>query len=190
MQRILDILEWLARYGFIEIFFGVGILTYIKRKFQTRTKRHIDGVDILPTIPVDNDVLEIEIINNSREPLYLHHARFRPGYISSKMDRTSLVTMIRTSFFTQWVNDRLPPISGRQSRNLQGECVLSAIDPEGNERAAIFLEPGNQTGYLINLEDTGLTKRDWDSMFQDHVLGVLTFQFVHGSTNGIFQSQV
>jgi hypothetical protein len=190
MKLILDVLEWLAKYGLIEIFFGVGILAYIKRKFHTRPRRYIEGVDILPTIPVDNDVLEIEIVNNSRETLYLHHARFRPGYETSRLDRTSLGTIIRTSFFVHWVNDRLPPISSRQSRNLAGECVLSAIDSEGNKRPAIFLEPGERTGYLIDLEDSDLTKRDWDSMFQDHALGVLTFHYMHGSANGMFQSQV
>ena len=190
MQTVLDILESLAKYGIIEIFFGIGILTYIKKKFQTRTKRYIDGVDILPSIPVDNDVLDIEIINNSREPFYLHHARFLPGYMTSRLDRTSIGTIIRTSFFMHRINDRLPPISIRQDRNLDGECVLSAIDSEGNERAAIFLEPGERTGYLIHLEDTGLEKQDWESMFHDHAIGRLTFSFVHGANSGIFQSQV
>jgi hypothetical protein len=188
MTLILNILEWLTKYGLIDIFFGVGILAYIQRKFRTRVRRYIEGVDILPAIPVDSDVLEIEIVNNSREPLYLHHARFRPGYASSQLDRTSVGTMIRTSFITHWVNDCLPPISGRQSRNLAGECVLSAINSGGEERAAIFLEPGDRTVYLVDLEDNHLTRQDWGSMFQAHVLGLLTFHY--GITPGIFQSQV
>ncbi len=93
-MNILDKFEWLARYGFIDIIFGLGVISFlvrlIRKAFPTNYEHlHINvsmggHVSIPPNIRVSQSFL-IHLSNAGTTNLYIARAYFRaqqPNYFT------------------------------------------------------------------------------------------------------------
>lgn len=189
MAWIGHLLEFLSRYGLIDIFFGVGIVTYFQRKFRRRVAEGIDGIEIMPRIAARDSFVEIKIRNNSKEPLYLFRASFRPGYRSSETDTSSLGSRIRTTFFYHWENGDLPRVT-EGTRTIRGDFVLQGLDPKGEEVDSLFLEPKSAGAFLVGIEESSQDDRVWDQILDKRRCGELRVHYVHGETGGLLQVQI
>jgi len=86
MTPILDTLEWLARYGFIEIFFGigtVGLLWRMLHRFVPSNYRylHVDissGSSVTIRGETINTAVRIDIRSSGSTNFYIARAYFRP----------------------------------------------------------------------------------------------------------------
>ncbi len=106
--QVLDVfgsgLEWLTKYGLIDIFFGLGILAYIRRKLQKSSVHSIDGIEIIPKIEPLEGIIEIKVRNLSKEPLYIYRAYFKPGYPGPSIDLSSARSFAQSWFYSLSVN--------------------------------------------------------------------------------------
>lgn len=83
VEGLLQCLEWLAKYGFIDIVFGLGIGGFIVAHFRKRPVSEIDGVEIAVQFLHTNDPniiykskLYFTIENHSGQPLYIYRVLF------------------------------------------------------------------------------------------------------------------
>ena len=102
MNNLLETLEYLSRYGFIDILFGLGIGGIIISAFRKRTVKELKSVEVafffsFNTNPKLNHKSKfyISIENRSDKPLYIYQARFR----------------FRKKHW--WSNDQLPKMSSK-----------------------------------------------------------------------------
>jgi hypothetical protein len=84
---VLSIFEWLAKYGFIDIIFGLGVMGFLARLIQkVRPSNydhfHIDasvgGPVAIPRAGNVNDSFSITIRNAGQTNIYIARAYFRP----------------------------------------------------------------------------------------------------------------
>jgi hypothetical protein len=193
MGWVAGVLESLARYGIIDIFFGLGILAYLRRLFRRRTTQEIEGVEIMPRVSAIDGYLEIKIKNDSRAPLYLYRGTFTPGYRTSQLDTSSLRSFTRTLILTSWRTDRLPRVT-EPSRTTRGDYLLQVMDSQGEEAESIFLEPAQAASYALGLEP--VWKEDpteiqrAEAAVEESKCGLFRVHFVHGTRSGVLEIQI
>jgi hypothetical protein len=189
MSLIGRVLEFLSRYGLIDIFFGIGIVTYFQRKLRRRVTKAIDGVEIMPRIVARDGFIEIKVQNNSKDPLYLYRASFKPGYYSDKVDMSSMTAVIKSSIFAHWRNDILPRVT-EGTRTLRGDFVLQAQDPQGEAADSLFLEPKQIGSYTLGVQESTQDEQVWDQLLDRRHCGELQIHFVHGEMGGVLRTQI
>ena len=175
----LDWLECLARYGIIDIIFGIGIFSFLWSKLRAKTIDEIDGVEILPHFDTANSVFEIEVRNNSNENLYVYRSYFLPGYRS---------TIWRFPFFgtiVEWV-DRFP--QSTDHKNIKGQYVLSPVDKDGNPIEPAFFEPRYRLYFRIHIKEDGTIIAN--DLLDKHQTGKLILHLVHGDRQNILEAQL
>lgn len=78
-MHIMEYLEWLSKYGFIDIFFGIGVLSVVYRMFIKIVPRNLDDLSINVDFAEQNgNVLFIQIANTGGKNIYISHAYFKP----------------------------------------------------------------------------------------------------------------
>jgi hypothetical protein len=89
MKSVLDALEWLAKYGFIDIIFGIGIVGFVARLMQKALPSNYDHLHVTVSpggavqIPGDPNVPNSVrfILNNAGQTnLSVARAYFRPKF--------------------------------------------------------------------------------------------------------------
>lgn len=72
-------LEWLAKYGFIDIFFGLGVLGFVYKLFQRAIPRNLDELSVSVDFESrNNHLLYIQISNSGGKNIYISRAYFKP----------------------------------------------------------------------------------------------------------------
>jgi len=192
MESIGKILEWLTKYGIIDIFFGVGIIAYIREKLKKRVVKSIDGIEILPRMEPLDGFFDIMIKNSSRDPFYIYRVRFKPGYFTSKADRKTVSSFLLSLVLMRWIDDRMPNFL--EPRNTEGEYLLVGNTKDLIEAESVFLEPKEEASFPLGFEEGDLTfskdKNVWQEVLRKKESGILRFHFVHGSDAGIFETQL
>lgn len=175
MESILKFIENMAKYGVIDVFFGIGIIQYIRVKLKKTTVTMIDGIDIVRRFQSDGNY-EIEIKNSTNNPLYIYRVYFNPKY--NKMIGTAW-----DWFIMSWVRD-FPTISLRRGKPLNGEYMLDAYNDEGVHLTTVFLENRQKVFYRLSLENgSQIVVNEKDSlhkMLDESRCGTLTLHCVHG----------
>src|SRR2546430_1446521 len=97
-------LEWLSKYGFIDIIFGIGIFTFVAKILNKKIKSDIIGIDFMPEIIPFENQFKIAIKNHSPQPLYLYQAYIKPGYYTEKINNTNFSTFFVSFFKKTWKN--------------------------------------------------------------------------------------
>lgn len=189
MDLIGHTLEFLSRYGVIDIFFGVGIVAYLQRKLRSRMTDDIEGIEIMPRIAARDGFIELKFRNNSKDPLYLYRASFRPGYRSAKTDTTSLSKLIQTTMFYHWERGLLPRVT-EDTRTTRGDFVLNGLDTKGEETDTLFLEARSTGSFLLGIEESLRDDLEWDEILDKRQCGELRVHFVHGEAGGTLRVQL
>jgi hypothetical protein len=86
MCEVLDTLEWLAKYGFVDIIFGVGILGFLSRRLREIIPSNYDHlhVNVTPggrvgiSVGMIDHSLQIQLRNSGQSNCYVARAHFRP----------------------------------------------------------------------------------------------------------------
>lgn len=189
MELILATLEWLSKYGFIDIILSLGIFAYISKILKGRVKSNIDGIDLLPYISVEDKILHLSIKNQSSQPLYLYQAYVKPGYYTEQIDRSTFYSIIRTLFLKTWKNDTFPKMNRPKTTN--GLYVLQVPDLNDNTSPTLFINPYSYKDYILDFEEISPIYSDNpNKIFDDKKFGLLILQFVHGTNSGKLQLQI
>jgi hypothetical protein len=183
--NLLDWLEWLARYGIIDIVFGVGILGYLRQLFRSPTVEHIPGVEIHRRFRTDGGYLEIEVMNLSSQPLYIYKAHFNRRYETLGVPWNWFVVAWRTKF---------PKAAATEKMNLQGEYLLIPHNQAGNRVQWVLLEFRNSAFYTVHIENGAeFIAREQDSLnrlISKRECGTLTLYCVHGTSERILRTRI
>jgi hypothetical protein len=100
MKNVLDALEWLARYGFIDILFGVGVIALLRRllikivpsKYKWLEVNATPGGPVtIPGAGAVDQSFRIQLVNSGSTNCYVGRAYFRP-----KLRRWWLLWLKRT----------------------------------------------------------------------------------------------
>lgn len=90
---MLDMLEWLARYGFIDILFGIGVIGFLAKLIKKALPNNYDHLHVhvssggpvsIPGAGPLNHSFSIEIRNAGQTNFYIARAFFRPKLRSWK----------------------------------------------------------------------------------------------------------
>lgn len=152
----------------------------------------IDGVEIIPVMEPSENFFSITIKNNSKEPLYIYRAYFKPGHFSTKVDRSSVSTFTFTLLFKTWVDNKMPRFY--EPRNTNGAYLLTGDKKEIAGADSVFLEPREDASFALGFDENDLTfskdKTIWYEIIKKKECGILQFHFVHGPTAGVFEAQL
>jgi hypothetical protein len=174
----LSSMEWLAKYGFIDIALAAGLFGALSRLFRSKTVSEIDGLEILISVATDN-ILVIELQNQTSQPIYIYRQYFAPGYHLSYTEggwRTYLIYM--------WTNKSCVEFAATEPRNHNGQIILRPVRDDGTAYSPPFLEPKASLKYNLELSET-----------EPHVhkrliagkLGLLTVSLIHGTEVKVLQ---
>ncbi len=190
MESILKILEWLSKYGMIDIIFGVGIFTFIANAFKSKTTSEIDSVDLLRYIDKNNNLFRLTIKNQTSEPLYLYKAYITPGYPSDIIDTSSLKNRIKTWLLIHWKTDKFPKVIN-QPKTLKGEYILQIENPNNNQSPTIFIERFGYGSYILHLDPESLSNiENPNEIFEKNQFALLRLSFVNGNKAGVLEVQL
>ncbi len=79
LKPIMDILEYWAKYGFIDIFFGVGVLGIISPLVRRIVPSNLDELHVSADFAAQNtDLLFVQIANAGGKNIYISRAYFKP----------------------------------------------------------------------------------------------------------------
>lgn len=79
LKPIMDILEYLSKYGLIDIFFGIGILGIVSRLVSRVIPSNLDELHVNADFVVQNTPLMfVQIANAGRKNIYISRAYFKP----------------------------------------------------------------------------------------------------------------
>lgn len=188
-MKVLEILEWLSRYGFIDITFGIGVFTLAAKFFRSKIKSRIDGVSLLPHIDVNQSNFILMIKNQSTLPLYIYQATIKPGYHSDQVDNTSFKTKLKTWIFTTYKRDTFPRMHIPQTTD--GLYILQVQGLDDNISPTLFIEPFRHAEYFIEIGGVSdVYPNNPNLVFEEKKFGTLTFMFVHGVDAGQFTLQI
>ncbi|THF51821.1 hypothetical protein E6C50_08680 [Flavobacterium supellecticarium] len=180
---ILNILEWLSKYGFIDILFGIGIFTIINKALKSKIKSSIDGADLLPYFDTDNNTFILGIKNQSSQPLYLYQAYVKPGYYIEEYDKTSFETKLRSLMLMKFVNDSFPKMD--RPKTTDGNYVLQVQGIDRNISPTLFVEPFSYKEYSLDYRELSHKYIDNpNEIFDNKKFGQLSLNFVHGVNSG------
>ena len=195
MNSIGNILELLTKYGIIDIFFGLGIIAYIREKFRKKSVKSLDGIEVSGHFNIteeDGGILEITIKNVSRDPLYLYRSYFLQGYNVNKIDKTTIGTFFHSLLFLSRINDKIPRFYDR--RNNQGEYILRANTTKESDADSVFLRPGEDVEYYLGFQLSQIDKTRsaeyWDDVLERNQCGLIRTAFVHGANSGLLETQI
>lgn len=189
MEWLLTKLEWLSKYGFIDIILSLGIFAYLNKVLKGRVKSNIDGVDLLPHFSIGEKKIIIGIKNQSSQPLYLYQAYIKPGYYSTKIDKSKFSLIVRTIFLKTWKNDTFPKMNRPKTTN--GLYVLQVPNLNDNSSPTLFIRPYSYEDYILDFEEMNPIYLDNpNKIFDDKKFGELILQFVHGTNSGKLQLQI
>lgn len=177
-------LEWLSKYGLIDIIFGIGIFTYISKYLKRKTKSDIIGIDLLPTILENEKVFVLGIKNQSSQPIYLYQAYIRPGYYKEEFDKTSFSTMLKSAFYMTWKTDKFPVINNRP-KTTKGLYILQVRENDNNFSPTLFVGPFQYGEYILEYDELNANMPEKpNEIFEKKEFGTLKLQFVHGTNWG------
>lgn len=181
----LDCLEWLARYGIIDIMFGLGILGYIRRLFRRPTVEHIEGLEIRRRFRVDGGYFEIEVLNLTSQSLYIYKAYFSRRYQALSAP---------WSWFVGYYKTKFPKVTASEKMNLRGEYLLVPHDQAGNRVQSVLLELRNSAFYCVHIEDGAniiANEQDrLDRLISERECGTLALHCVHGTSERILRTRI
>lgn len=184
-QKPLDFLERLNKYGVIDILFGLGIFSYLRKRLRRRSVSSIFLVDIKPRFDQENAWFAVEVQNNSTKPLYIYRCCFKPGYLSSEVVKGQP----STRFLKHWAKDKFPAIHDTENPNTEGQYVIWPVDDTGNVLSSAFLEPRDSAYYRLRLKpdsDFGHTR----AILEEHQTGMLELHLIHGDEQYILERQL
>lgn len=181
----LEWLEWLTRYGFIDILFGIGILGYIRKLLKKPIVEYIPGIEISRRFRANDGYFEIEVQNLSALPLYVYKAYFNRQYQSLS---------VPVSWFVDFYKTKFPKIKDTEKVNLDGGYLLQPYDESRKPKRWAFLEFRNSAYYCINIEDgenvIANEKELLETLIQNRECGTLTLFCVHGTQENTLKVRI
>ncbi|HEX8195559.1 MAG TPA: hypothetical protein VF571_05050 [Pyrinomonadaceae bacterium] len=185
LKTFLDLLEWLAKYGFIDILFGIGIFEYFRRKFRRTIVEQINDVEIRRSFESESASYEIEIVNLSKEPLYVYQAYFTPFYLSDE----GLL-----GYVYYYTKRDFPRLATEERSTLSGNYILTAINQNGDLLETPFLESKGALFYRVKI-DNGKehiinNRENLDELIEQRKCGTLNLKCVHGTKYNILRTRV
>jgi hypothetical protein len=187
---VLSKLEWLSKYGFIDIIFGIGIFTFIAKILKKKVRSDIESVDFLPHLDLTRKEFRLGIKNQSNQPLYLYKAYIKPGYFTERIDKTTVSNFFRTLFFKTWKTDKFPKITSRR-KTTKGLYVLQVYEKTNDLSPTLFIEPFHYKEYVLDFDDFDLKDlENADDIFDNRQFGELKLYFVHGTNSGQLELQL
>lgn len=184
-------LEWLAKYGFIDIIFGAGILTVIANAFKSKAVKNIDGIEIIPlnvlTGEAHDVTLQIEIRNLTHDPVYIFRSYFSPGYSMDMSSTTTIFKDLKKFMFMQWITSESPVVSSSEHRNSEGVYIITSQSSFEVEKHPPFLEYKESLNYFLRMQ---CTASELQAALNSRKTGQLELRLVHGNQTKILKTQV
>lgn len=184
MDAVFNFLEKMAKYGIIDILFGIGIISLLGKLLRRKKTFDIEGIDLIPGIDRTQSMFTLMIKNQSREALYLYKAYLKPGYYSSDLDKSSIRKMIQTLILKTWITEKFPKTSG-QPKTTKGLYILQLQNNRQGYSPTLFIEPYRNDRYILRLDPNSLVNyTDLEDLFEANQFGTLIGSFVHGTRSG------
>jgi len=183
-------LEWLARYGLIDILLGIGIVGYFRQFLRRPIVDHIDGLEIGRKFQPSGGYFEIKLLNLSGESLYVYRSYFAPYFV----EPGRLLLRQPLAWFKFFRRRKLPSVARSESQTVRGEYVLVPLDQTGNPLKSAFIQRGDSIYYRVHLENGSaiITEKqaELDQLLLRRECGTITLHCVHGTTPRVLKTRV
>lgn len=190
MSIMLDTLEWLARYGFIDIIFGIGVISFLRRLIRRALPTNYEflHVDVSPGVPgfipdyngkqvnVDQS-FSLRISNSGRSNFYVARAYFR-----AKQRRWRTLWLWRTP-----TQIRVHPRSARIADKDAFELKFPDKRPEYFEEYEALIRPGSLNGQMTWL---ALEQPVEQRLIDKRRCGVLYVEYATSGRQGVHRVRV
>jgi hypothetical protein len=181
-KPVLDWLEFLSKYGLIDIVFGIGILQIFRLAFRRTKVDKLPGIDILRGFDATGGYFEIEVSNLSSEPLYIYRSYFTPWRFEVSTAQNSYGKLMRLLFQPS----KFPPISRSQRQVVNTSYSLKPYVSSGTAKNSAFIEPQSSISYRVPIEDgvnvIATQHQELDQMINSGRCGTIELHCVHGQT--------
>ena len=185
IEALLNKLEWLARYGFIDIIFGVGVTAFLwrlLRKVIPNNNDHLHvnlapgGAMIINGARVVQSLI-ISIRNSGPKNCYIARAYFRP-----KQRRWWTLFLRRSSTRLE-----VDPLSDRIGSKDAFELKFSGEQPGYLSEYEAIVRPGHAKGVSTSL---ALVRPASQSMIDERRCGTLCLEYATSERQGIHSERV
>lgn len=181
---ILDNLEWLARYGFIDIIFGIGVIGFLARLVKKAFPSNYDHLHInvkaggpasIPGAKVDQ-TLNINLRNAGQTNFYIARAYFRP-----KLRRWWFLWVKKT-----YTKLKVHPLSHRIA-DMDAFELKFKVDQAGFCEYEALVQPGHNNGQTtwLALEEPS-SQRDINKRLN----GVLYIEYATSGRQGLHRTRI
>ena len=161
----LETLKWLAEHGFIDMFFGFGVLTFVYQLFRRVTPSNIDELEVSADFDSKkDDLLYIQLTNSGNKNIYISKAYFKPFKVGYPFRRVEILN-----------------IKQRENLHVIGHNYYIVKFPPNLQSLDVLLKPG-----IPNSIKTGfsLVEKPDEKFRNKGKLGKLVFEYSLYGKNG------
>lgn len=119
-SNILSDLEWLSRYGFIDIIFGIGVITFLWRVIRRHWPRNLPGLQIDTRLDPPPHVTHVEIEGTRRSAIFIIITNVAAANVY--ITKASFRAYYRRLLFWKWKTKlRILPVASKDIQHKEYE---------------------------------------------------------------------